>query len=237
MKTKLIKRVSYLPAILAFLALLAGNAFAADIRGDVPNNETVVSPYWQSDSGSYTFIAVTHTSLSGMASQIGVKINAITNDKTAFGDALEFTIQSGTTTRVFIARTTHATLTPTNYPSAKFIQGTSDFEHGHIRVDPIATLPGAAVTGNTYGKFARCVRPGACNSTSGSVRNGGGFRDTTMLSYWGAVVIEQNTTGFAMEFIGDMNDSQSPSNLVKASANTQSNAFDAGIPPSGPNAP
>jgi hypothetical protein len=29
-----------------------------------------------------------------------------------------------------------------------------------------------------------------------------------MLSYWGSVVIEQNTTGFAMEFIGDMNDSQ-----------------------------
>jgi hypothetical protein len=29
-----------------------------------------------------------------------------------------------------------------------------------------------------------------------------------MLSYWGSVVVEKNTTGFAMEFIGDMNDSQ-----------------------------
>ena len=29
-----------------------------------------------------------------------------------------------------------------------------------------------------------------------------------MLSFWGAVVIESNTTGFAMEFIGDMADSQ-----------------------------
>ena len=28
-----------------------------------------------------------------------------------------------------------------------------------------------------------------------------------MLSFWGAVVIETNTTGFAMEFIGDMHDS------------------------------
>ena len=28
-----------------------------------------------------------------------------------------------------------------------------------------------------------------------------------MLSYWGSVIIEANTTGFAMEFIGDMNDS------------------------------
>jgi hypothetical protein len=29
-----------------------------------------------------------------------------------------------------------------------------------------------------------------------------------MLTYWGSVIIEANTTGFAMEFIGDMNDSQ-----------------------------
>ena len=28
-----------------------------------------------------------------------------------------------------------------------------------------------------------------------------------MLSYWGSVIIEANTTGFAMEFMGDMNDS------------------------------
>ena len=34
-----------------------------------------------------------------------------------------------------------------------------------------------------------------------------GFRDITMLSYWGSVIIEANTTGFAMEFMGDMNDS------------------------------
>ena len=39
------------------------------------------------------------------------------------------------------------------------------------------------------------------------IYNGDGFRDITMLSYWGSVIIEANTTGFAMEFIGDMNDS------------------------------
>ena len=33
---------------------------------------------------SYTFVAVTHSSLSGMASQIGVTINAITSAKTAY---------------------------------------------------------------------------------------------------------------------------------------------------------
>ena len=97
MKTKLIKRVPNMVAILAFLALLAGNAFA------VENSSRIVSPYWQSDSGSYTFIAVSHASLSGMASQIGLTVNAIQNDQSAFGTAVSFTIQSGTTERIFIA--------------------------------------------------------------------------------------------------------------------------------------
>ena len=74
MKTKLTKRFSSLIAILAFLALLAGIAFAET------NKQSVVSPYWQSDSGSYTFIAVSHTSLSGMASQIGVPMKAIASN-------------------------------------------------------------------------------------------------------------------------------------------------------------
>ena len=86
MKTKLIKRVPNMVAILAFLALLAGNAFA------IENQSRIVSPYWQSDSGSYTFIAVSHTSLSGMASQIGLTVNAIANDQSAFGTATTFTI-------------------------------------------------------------------------------------------------------------------------------------------------
>ena len=30
-----------------------------------------------------------------------------------------------------------------------------------------------------------------------------------MLSYWGSVIVEAQTTGFAMEFIGDVNDSVS----------------------------
>ena len=34
--------------------------------------------------------------------------------------------------------------------------------------------------------------------------------DITTLSYRGSVIIETNTTGFAMEFIGDINDSMSP---------------------------
>ena len=93
MKTKLAKRFSQFIAVLAFLTVLAGNAFAFD------NTNRVVSPYWQSDSGSYTFVAVTHTSLSGMASQIGLTINAINNDQSLFsGSALTFTVTQGTPT-------------------------------------------------------------------------------------------------------------------------------------------
>jgi hypothetical protein len=201
MKTKLIKRVPNMVAILAFLALLAGNAFA------IENSSRIVSPYWQSDSGSYSFIAVSHTSLSGMASQIGLTFNAITNDQSAFGTAVTFTITSGTTQRIFIARTGHSTINSTSIPTGNFITGTTNFEHGHIRIDPIATAP---TTANDL--FAL---------------TGDGYRDATMLSFWGAVIVESNTTGFAMEFIGDMHDSAAAGVLNSAS----------GISVSGPGAP
>jgi len=187
MKTKLTKRFSKLVAVLAFLAILTGNAFA------ITNSDSVVSPYWQSDSSSYTFIAVSHTSLSGMASQIGLTVNAITNDQSAFSTAVTFTIDSGTTTRIFIVRTNQSTVNSTSISSAQFIVGTTNFEHGHIRVDPIATSP-TTVTGNLG-------------------LTGAGYRDITMLSFWGTVVVETNTTGFAMEFIGDMHDSAAPPNF------------------------
>ncbi len=201
MKTKLTKRFSKLVAILAFLAILAGNAFA------ITNSDSVVSPYWQSDSGSYTFIAVSHTSLSGMASQIGLTLNAITNDQSAFGTAVSFTVQSGTTTRVFIVRTNQSTINSTSISAAQFIVGTTNFEHGHIRVEPVSSNPNNRV--------------GFDNGTAIGMQSltGAGYRDITMLSFWGSVVVETNTTGFAMEFIGDMADSQATSTLIASGTN------------------
>jgi len=179
MKIKLITRFSQATAVLVLIAVCAGNAFA------IENKSRVVSPYWQSDSSSYSFIAVTHPSLSGMNSQIGVTINAIQKDKTAFGTATSFTLTAGSTTRVFIVRTNQTSINTTSIPTAKFIVGSTGFQHGHVRIDPVATTPGFRTGENV----------------------GAGFRDATMLSYWGAVVIESNTTGFAMEFIGDAHDS------------------------------
>ena len=212
MKTKLAKRFSKFIAVLAFLAILAGNAFAFS------NSNRVVSPYWQSDSVSYTFIAVSHTSLSGMASQIGLTINAINKDKSLFsGSALTFTVTSGTTTRVFIVRTNQSAINSTSISSAKFIVGTTNFEHGHIRVVPIQTSP-TTVTG--------------VNALKGD-----GFRDITMLSFWGAVVIESNTTGFAMEFIGDMADSQATTKLESGTASINGGTPNGAVAVVGPAAP
>jgi len=204
MKIMQLKRYGFSILVTAFLVIFTGNAFAAKnpsrniVDGKVDdtfaNNFIVTSPYWQVDSGSYTFIAVSHSSLSGMASQIGVKINAITSAGAAYDTAESFTVPSGSTQRVFIVPTNHATVNSTNITSGAFLAGTTDFTYGHIRATPVATHPGL--------KHA--------DSYPTALGHGAGFRDSTTLTYWGSVIIEANTTGFAMEFIGDMNDSTTP---------------------------
>jgi hypothetical protein len=215
MKTTLIRQLIILIVLLGFLAIVAGNAAAAEgNETQHVNAKTVVSPYWQSDSGSYTFIAVSHTSLSGMASQIGVTMTALPSNsrdiigsrdgvapgeaRWGFGTALTFTVQSGTTQRVFIVRSAHPTINASSIPDAKFISGTSNYAHGSVVVTGVNIFPNIHTTA-TYD---------LASEVGGLTRSGEGYRDHTMLSYWGSVVVEKNTTGFAMEFLGDMNDSQ-----------------------------
>jgi hypothetical protein len=171
--------------IALFLMVEAFWSSRLDLVWAIENKSSVVSPYWQSDSGSYTFIAVSHSSLSSIASQVGLVINAIQSDLTAFGSALTFTISAGSTERIFIVRTNNSVINSTSISSARFIVGTTDFKHGHLRIEPVATDP------STITPFSAT----------------GGRRDITTLNFWGAVIIETNTTGFAMEFIGDMQDS------------------------------
>ena len=173
---------------LTFLTFLGVEAYALD------NRFGVIAPYWQSDSTSYTFVAVTHPSLSNMASQIGVKVNALKKDNTAFSTAASFTISAGTTQRVFIVRTGHSIINPTIIPSGTFIAGTTDFTYGNIVIEPIATHP-LIITDKA--------------SSVGYVGRGNneGYRDVTMLSFFGGIVFDTGTTGFAMEFVGDVHDS------------------------------
>ena len=173
---------------LFFLLLLI---FVGEEALPVENKSRVISPYWQSDSTAYTFIAVTHPSLENMASEIGLVLNAIQNDNTAFATALTFTISAGTTQRIFIVRSGNSTINSTSIPAALFLVGTTDFKHGNLRIDPVASNP-EVITTSTVGD---------------------GFRDVTMLAYWGGIVIESNTTGFSMEFIGDLHDSAAITNM------------------------
>ncbi|MBT3923852.1 MAG: hypothetical protein HOF21_14890 [Nitrospina sp.] len=168
--------------IILFLMVEAFWSSRLDLAYAIENKSRVISPYWQSDSGSYTFIAVSHSSLSTIATQIGLVVNVIQSDLTAFGTAVTFTISGGSTERIFIVRT-NSTINSTSISSAQFVVGTTNFKHGHILIEPVATDPSAAVGINN------------------------GRRDVTMLNFWGAVIVETNTTGFAMEFIGDMHDS------------------------------
>ena len=208
MKTMRLGKYFLSLGIMAFLLFSTGNAFGfvepnrncdngnsatKSVGCIAANNFLVMAPYWQVDGGSYTFIAVTHSSLSGMASQIGLHVEAITSAAALYTTAQTFTISAGKTERVFIVPSTHATVNATSIPTAKFIAGTSDFTYGSVRVTPVMTHPELKWRGGTVGGL---------NS-----HDGAGFRDITMLSYWGSVIIEANTTGFAMEFLGDMNDS------------------------------
>jgi hypothetical protein len=214
MKIIQLKRYCFSILVTAFLVILTGNAFAVknasrnmqdgDRNNTFANNFLVTSPYWQVDSGSYTFIAVSHSSLSGMASQIGVKINAITSTGAAYDTAESFTIVSGATQRVFIVPTNHATINSTSITSGIFLSGTTDFTYGHIRAQPVASHP--HLKWSTVGNFG--------------LTRGAGIRDSTTLTYWGSVIIEANTTGFAMEFIGDMNDSMTPAVSFRCGSRT-----------------
>ena len=177
--------------ILALLGSICSNSF--NLAWAIENKSRVISSYWQSDSTSYSFISVSHSSLSGLASQIGLVVNVIQTDQTAFGTAVTFTISAGTTQRIIIARTNHSVINSTTIPTASFIIGTTNYKHGHIRIDPVASNPEISINpAITFLESNLELR---------------GFKDVTMLNYWGAIVIESNTTGFAMEFIGDMHDS------------------------------
>ena len=194
MKTKRLMRSFLKVAMTAFLVFFTGNAFA------ITNSTSIVSPYWQVDSGSYSFIAVSHSSLSGMNSQIGIKVTALDHSTDGeYGTAQSFTINSGATQRIFIVPTSHTTLNPTSLTDSDvtFIRGTNNYSYGSIRVQPIANP-----ISHKY------IQRDPSNTSAGMANgNGEGFRDATMLGYWGSVVVEAQTTGFAMEFIGDMNDS------------------------------
>ncbi len=182
MTTKLKSRGFLILAVLTFFSLSTGKAFAVN-----PSAGTaVVSPYFQMNSDDdYTFVAVSHPSLSNMASQIGVFVEALDRSDASVLGSVSFTVDAGTTARVFIFSTGN-TIASAGIPVTR---ATTTAGAGNLRFTPVATSP----------------------TTTTSVGAGNGARDITQLSFWGVVVLNQSgqTNGFAMEFIGDLHDSTS----------------------------
>ncbi|QPJ65107.1 MAG: hypothetical protein G3M78_06775 [Candidatus Nitrohelix vancouverensis] len=175
MLTKLASRGSLLLAMIALFGLSASQAYAAE-------DHNIVTPYFQtSGTTNYTFIAVSHPSLSNMASNIGVLATAKSLTGTTYGTT-SFTVSAGNTTRIFVFQTGHSISAVSANQIINAAAGA-----GSITFTPIATAPGTITSAN----------------------NGNGNRSPTQLSFWGAIVLQETggNNGFAMEFIGDLHDS------------------------------
>ncbi len=161
------------------------------------NRPSVIAPYWQADENAYTFISVSHPSLSGMNEEIGLSFaiqseegegSGVSNDVAADSRVLiEFDIKANETKKVFIVgngtgHVNEETLSPGN-----FVIGLTDTHFGSLEISPLSPNPQSCET----------VAVNHC-----------GFPDIRQLNLWGVIVIPQTNTGFAMEFIGDINDSR-----------------------------
>ncbi len=156
---------------------------------DKSRSQMVIAPYWQAEAGIYSFVVASHPSLKNMNSQIGVKMTAILEDGAPFSLPVEFTINSNESKRVFITSTTNTFMTADNFPNEIVMQGLlTESKNGQLVISPSSDKPLSLA--------------GIANSL------GRGFPDIRMLSFWGAAIVQNTSTGFTMEFIGDMQDSR-----------------------------
>ena len=167
----------------------------------------VVSPYAQAaPNDSYTFIGVSHPSLNTSVTRIGLVVEVIdmtTTVNTPAGRAVVFTVDAGETHRVFVANQGHSTINSSNsaFTGARthIIPTVNSPQFGSIRVTSVSVRPELSPPNRRID-----IQPG------GEVAYR--FDDLAQLSIWGIVYTQASGTGFAMEFIGDMHDSNIGSN-------------------------
>ena len=172
--------------------------------GVLYNARSAISPYAQvTPNASYTFIGISHPSLATAHTSIGVAVevlNMSTVPNNAAGRAAVFTIDAGTTHRVFIVNQGHATINASNSSftdSLTHLITTADSDQfGNIKVTSIGTVP-TLYTGVSQ-------RPGAYASGVDVISR---WDNVAQLAMWGVVYQSSNGAGFALEFIGDMHDS------------------------------
>ena len=173
--------------------------------GVLYNARFAISPYAQVvPNNSYTFIGISHPSLATAHTSIGVAVEAIdmtTVPDNASGRAAVFTIDAGTTHRVFIVNNNHATINSNNSlftDSQTHLITTPDSDQfGNIRVTSIGTVP------TLYTAPTR--RPGDYRTSTANQLSR--WDNVAQLAMWGVVYQSSNGAGFALEFIGDMHDS------------------------------
>jgi len=176
-----------------FLDQAAWATSVTSINGTGVKDRRVLSPYAQVvPDDSYTFIGVSHPSLTTAMSQIGIILevrNMDTVPNNSAGRATVFTIGAGETHRIFVVNVGHDTINSSNSAFTDtnthliFTQEAPQF--GSINALSVNQYPLNATTVRGIDKYA----------------------NLSQLSMWGVVFIPSSSTGFALEFIGDMHDS------------------------------
>ena len=177
--------------MLTFAQTVSGQTTARDTR---ESSEIAISPYAQAvPDDSYTFIGISHPSMNTASSKIGVAVEVIgmtTTTNNAAGRAQIFTVDAGETHRVFVVNQSHATINSSNSAftddRTHIIPTVDSAQFGSVRVSTVAADANTSVTVGT-------------NET---------FENLAQLSMWGIVYVESSGSGFAMEFVGDMQDSK-----------------------------
>jgi hypothetical protein len=183
--------------MLSFAQTASGQLQADDTRD---SKRLAISPYAQAvPNDSYTFMGISHPSLDTALTQIGVVVEVIgmvTTTNNAAGRASVFTVDAGETHRGFVVNQSHASI---NSSKAAFTDARTHLintpdtaQFGSVR---ITTQQNTATTAVTVGSTKK-------------------YANLSQLNIWGVVYVEAAGTGFAMEFIGDMQDSTVGGNLT-----------------------
>ena len=182
--------------------------FAAEsVTGPSWNARFAIAPYAQVvPDSSYTFVGISHPSLATAHTSIGLVVEALgmtTVPNTSSGRASVFTVHAGTTHRVFIVNQGHSTINLNNasFTDSKthIITTTDANQFGSVKVTGIGNSP------TFYTSEAN--RPGKYNTTTANSLSR--HDNISQLAMWGVVYQSSNGAGFALEFIGDMHDSNS----------------------------
>ena len=162
------------------------------------SSRLAISPYAQAvPNDSYTFIGISHPSLDSALTQIGLALEVIdmtTTVNNAAGRVQIFTVDAGETHRVFVVNQSHATINNLNSSftdsRTHLINTVDSAQFGSIRITSVSERPQLAA--------------GSRDVTVGTTKK---FDNLAQLNIWGIVYVESSGAGFAMEFIGDAQDS------------------------------